>query len=300
MLDIIITGVILGLLYSLVSLGLTLIYGISGIVNLMHGGFFVLGAYFYGIFLSYLLSLAPQTHLVVAQISAIILSCLSVAIIGIVFYRITLHQILGNEVSILIASMCACLAIHNLIYAINSEMALSFGIRLLIPGTVKLMNVVVPTANLVAAVVSIAGFTILSLFILKTNVGKAMKALSQDLEAAMLMGISLERIYIIASGLSAGLAGLGGIMYTSVITMGVSAAMWLLGLSWSFAAVVLGGLGSIKGSLLGGIILGVVFVSVMKTIPAAGVLQNSVPFIVIILMLMIRPKGIFGKRVEME
>jgi branched-chain amino acid transport system permease protein len=127
-----------------------------------------------------------------------------------------------------------------------------------------------------------------------------MKALSQDLEAAMLMGVSTEKLYMFTTAISASLAGLAGILYTSTLTQNVSAYMWLTSLAVSFTIVLLGGLGSIKGSLIGGLIFGLAETAIIKIVPKAGVLQQSFPFIVILIALVIRPKGLFGKRVEME
>jgi len=299
--SIIIYGIIVGLTYALIALGFSLIYGISGIVNLTHGAFFVIGAYLYGILLGHLSGFIPPTYSYLTPILAMILSSIITGIAGSIFYRITIHQILGDDVSILIASMLSCLIFQKIIYVTMGAMpAFSYSIPPLASGMVTLINVSVPRGQAIAALISFIGFATLSLFISKTKTGRAMKALSQDLEAAMLMGVSTEKLYMLANALSAGLASLGGILYTSTVTFGVTSYMWLIGLSLAFSSVVVGGLGSIKGSLLGGIILGLAQVSAMKTIPRSGELQTSIPFIIIILVLMIRPKGIFGKRVEME
>jgi branched-chain amino acid transport system permease protein len=299
--SIIIYGIIVGLTYALIALGFSLIYGISGIVNLTHGAFFVIGAYLYGILLGHLSGFISPAYSYLTPILAMILSSIITGIAGSIFYRITLHQILGDDVSILIASMLSCLIFQKIIYVTMGAMpAFSYSIPPLASGTVTLINVSVPRGQAIAALISLIGFATLSLFISKTKTGRAMKALSQDLEAAMLMGVSTEKLYMLANALSAGLASLGGILYTSTVTFGVSSYMWLIGLSLAFSSVVVGGLGSIKGSLLGGIILGLAQVSAMKTIPRSGEIQTSIPFIIIILVLIIRPKGIFGKRVEME
>ncbi|MEM3703658.1 MAG: hypothetical protein QXX79_04485, partial [Candidatus Bathyarchaeia archaeon] len=101
--SIIILGVVIGFTYALIALGFTLIYGISGIVNLTHGAFFVIGAYLYGIILEQLSIYVPPTYPYLAPVLAMILSSTITGIIGSIFYRITLHQILGDDVSILVA-----------------------------------------------------------------------------------------------------------------------------------------------------------------------------------------------------
>jgi len=298
---IIIFGTISGLIYSLIALGFTLVYGISGMANLTHGVFFVVGAYLYGVFSSYLSGLISPAFFYLIPVLAMLSSFVLTGIIGSVFYRVTLHQILGDEVGILIASICGCIIFQQLIYIImGMTAAFNFRIELLIPGKITLINTDVLAGQSLAALISLLAFVILSLFISKTKTGKAMKALSQDLEAAMLVGISTEKLYMFTTAISAGLASLAGVLYTSTITQGVSSYMWMLGLAISFTVVILGGLGSIKGSLIGGLILGFTGTAAIKILPEAGVLQQSIPFIVIILVLIIRPKGLFGKRVEME
>ena len=299
--QILIFGIINGLIYALIALGFTMAYGISGIVNLAHGAFFVIGAYLYGVLLKPLSNSIPPEFSYVTPITAAILSFIITGLIGSIFYRITLHQILGDEVSILITSIIGCIIFQKLIYiTMGYSAAFQFKIEPFTSGQIKILNTTVQTGQALATVISIIAFTVLAIFISKTKTGRAMKALSQDLESAMLMGISTEKIYILTTLLSAGLASLAGILYTSTITQGVASQMWMSALAISFTVVVLGGLGSIKGSILGGLIFGISEAAATRLLPAGGVLQQSIPFIVIIIALLIRPKGLFGKRIEME
>lgn len=295
---ILIFGLIRGLIYALIALGFTLAYGISGILNLTHGAFFVIGAYLYGIFLSYLIPIFSY----LAPILAIILSCIATGLIGSAFYRITLHQLLGDEVGILITAILGCVIFQHLIYlTLRREAAiLQFRIEPLVSGQIKLLNTNVFAGQALAAIISVIAFAVLAIFISKTRIGRAMRALSQDLESAMLMGVSTEKTYILTTMISAGLASLAGILYTSTITEGVRSFFWIQALAISFTVVILGGLGSIKGSILGGLIYGIAETAAIRILPRGGALQQSIPFIVIILALLIRPKGLFGKRIEME
>jgi branched-chain amino acid transport system permease protein len=298
---ILIFGIINGLIYSLVALGFTTAYGISGIVNLAHGAFFVVGAYLYGLFLQPLSNIIPQEFSFLAPVTAAILSIIITGVIGSIFYRITLHHILGDEVSILITSIIGCVIFQKLIYiTMGYAAAFQFRIEPLLSGQVRVLNTYVPSGHVLAAIISLIAFSVLAIFISKTKTGRAMKALSQDLESAMLMGVSTEKMYTFTSLLSAGLASLAGILYTSALTQGVASQMWMQALAISFTVVVLGGLGSIKGSIFGGLIFGIAEYAATKLLPGGGVLQQSIPFIVIIIALLIRPKGLFGKKIEME
>ena len=298
---ILIFGIINGLIYALVALGFTMAYGISGIVNLAHGVFFVVGAYLYGVLLTPLSKIISPDFPYLATLTAALLSIIITGFIGSIFYRITLHHILGDEVSILITSILACIIFQKLIYiTVGYAAAFQFRIEPFAYGQIKILSTYVPTGQALATLISLIAFAVLAIFITKTKIGRAMKSLSQDLESAMLMGVSTEKMYIFTTFISAGLASLAGTLFTSTLTQGVASQMWMQALAISFTVVVLGGLGSIKGSLLGGLIFGIAEAAATRILPGGGVLQQSIPFIVIIIALLIRPKGLFGKRIEME
>ena len=127
-----------------------------------------------------------------------------------------------------------------------------------------------------------------------------MRAASQDREVAMLMGINTERLYMLAMVVSAMLAAVASIFITASTSMSAGAYMWLHPLGLSFSIVILGGLGSIKGSLLGGFIIGYAEQTVAIAVPEGGAIIGVVPLTVMLLVLLLRPKGLFGKRIELE
>jgi branched-chain amino acid transport system permease protein len=299
--QIILYGAISSFIYALLSLGFTLIYGVSGIINLTHGAFFLIGAYIFGYLSIFFSSFLPVDLLNIVPLLALIITPILTAIIGSIFYRLTLHQIVGDEVAILVASMCGCIIFQQLIWQFfGATSAMRFAIPIILPGTFSIANVVMINAQVLAAVLSCLLFASLWVFISKTKSGKAMKALSQDVEAAMLVGVSVEKMYMLTSAISAGIACISGVLYTSSITLGVSAPMWLQALALSFSVVILGGLGSVKGTLFGALIFGYAETTFARVFPESGTLIQSFPFIVMILVLIIRPKGLFGKRIEME
>jgi branched-chain amino acid transport system permease protein len=143
-------------------------------------------------------------------------------------------------------------------------------------------------------------YVCLWVFTAKTKAGKAVKALSQDIEAAMLMGVNAPKMYMVIAGIAAGLASIASVLKISAYAEPASALMWIEYLSLSFSIVILGGLGSTKGTVLGALIFGYVHAIVEFQFPKAGSLLPILPFAVMILILFIRPKGLFGKRIEME
>jgi len=296
--QVIVSGAITSSIYAVVALGFTLIYGVSGIINLAHGAFFMIGAYIFGSFDNFFFSLFPAEFSYMAPVLALIVTPVLVGIIGSIFYRLTFHQILGDQIATLVVSICGCIFFQQIIYMIfGSVLCFRFPITPMITGNFTLLGVGVVAPHALAAVLSLILFAGVWIFIAKSRSGKAMKALSQDLEAAMLVGVSVEKMYMLTSAISAGIASIAAVFYTS-ITASASWDMWLVGLAYSFCIVILGGLGSMKGTLLGALIFGYAVTYISLTY--GGGLVTSFPFIVMIVVLIIRPKGLFGKRIEME
>lgn len=298
--QIIINGFLSGLIYALLSIGFALIYGYSGLLNLAHGAYFVIGAYTFAV----LASLLPCTILGIPCspiVLALVLAPIITGIIAAVHYKLTLSPVVGDDLSILIVSSCSCLIIQQILWLIfGSVKAMQFLIPSLIEGNANIMGVTVTNNLLLSAILSLTLFVLLTLFVSKTKIGRAMRALHQDLEAAMLMGINREKMFIFTVMLSGLLACLGGIFITSSTSRVTSVYGWLEPLAVSFAIVILGGLGSIMGTLLGGLIFGYSIAIVQNVFPGGGVLVPAVPFFILIFILTVRPKGILGKRIEME
>lgn len=301
MIDIIIYGVISGLIYSFIASGFSLMYGVSGVVNLTYGAFFMIGAYLFGNLYGILAYNVPPEYSYLIPILALLTATIITGIVGSIYYRLTLHQVLGDEVTILIISLFGCVIFQQIVYLIMGPVyAAQYPIPTLMPGTFTLWDVRIEIDRAVAAVVSLICFVGLWIFTARARLGKAMKALSQDLEAAMLMGANVGKIYILVAGIVAGLACIASVLKISAYATPASALMWVEYMSYAFSIVILGGLGSLRGTMVGGLIFGFVHAIVEKSFPQAGALMPIVPFTVIIIILILRPKGLFGKRIEME
>lgn len=288
--EILLFGGIAGVIYGLLALGFTLIFGVSGVTNLAHGSFYMLGAYMFYFFETGFFELPP--------IAASVLAAVSVAIMGGIIYRVVIHSIVEDEVAVMVVTVSLALTLQQIILLI-------FGTepRVVTPffqGAVDIGGLKLTHTLITAFVASVALVAALMLFVAKAKIGKAMRAVSQDREVAMLMGINTTRVYILTMALSAALAALAGIFLTATTTRIASYWMWLPPLALSFSIVILGGLGSIKGSLIGGLIIGYSQNAVAILVPEGGAIISVVPFSVMVLVLLLRPKGFFGKRVEME
>jgi branched-chain amino acid transport system permease protein len=295
--QIILLGTVTSLIYALLALGFTLIYGVSGIINLAHGALVMVGAYIFGSLNGFFPSLFPAEFSYIATVLALIVTPILTAIIGSIFYRLTLHQILGDQIATLVVSICGCLLFQQLIWMTFGPMLASRYPIAFFPGNFTVAGVTIISAQALGAVVSILLFATLWIFIAKSRSGMAMKALSQDLEASMLMGVSVEKMYMFTSAISGAIASIAGVFYAS-ITGAANMGLWLQALAISFSVVILGGLGSIKGTVIGALIFGYSVTAI--ALLSGGALVTSFPFIVLIIVLIVRPKGLFGKRIEME
>jgi branched-chain amino acid transport system permease protein len=288
---IILFGAIIGGIYALLALGFTLIYGVARVTNLAHGSFYMVGAYLFSVFgtISFFRSWL---------ILALILSVILVGILGGVVYRLTIHPVIGDDVAIMVVTVSFGLIFQQLMLIFFG--AKNQGLLPFAKGSVIVWGVTLTYTQIVTFAVSMILFASLMVFIAKTKIGKAMRAVSQDREVAMLMGINTDRLYMLTMGLAAMLSGTAGIFHVASSIGYAAPWIWLYPLSLAFCIVVVGGLGSIKGTLIGGFIIGYSEQIVALAVPQGGGLVPVVPFAILVVVLLLRPKGLFGKRVEME
>jgi len=280
-LEILIFGAVTSAIYAMLAVGFTLIFGVARILNLAHGSFYALGAYG-----AYLLTSVFNLPLVVATPLVV----LGVALFGMVVERVLIRPMRKSQLAVLMISLAIALVVEQMLF-------LSFGSEYRnVPSFVEQKYVVggVDVAGqrlltLLVAVVSIGG---LYLFIQRTRLGSAILAISQDPEAAQYMGIPSDRIFGIVMALSAGLAALAGIMAGPFLS--VQPSMHLLPIVKAFAIVVVGGLGSIPGSIVAALMLGYAETFVAYGISTAW--TEIVSVAATLLMLVLRPAGFFGKR----
>jgi branched-chain amino acid transport system permease protein len=280
-LEILIFGAVTSAIYAMLAVGFTLIFGVARILNLAHGSFYALGAYG-----AYLLTSVFNLPLVVATPLVV----LGVALFGMVVERVLIRPMRKSQLAVLMISLAIALVVEQVLF-------LSFGSEYRnVPSFIEQKYVVggVDVAGqrlltLLVAVVSIGG---LYLFIQRTRLGSAILAISQDPEAAQYMGIPSDRIFGIVMALSAGLAALAGIMAGPFLS--VQPSMHLLPIVKAFAIVVVGGLGSIPGSIVAALMLGYAETFVAYGISTAW--TEIVSVAATLLMLVLRPAGFFGKR----
>ena len=286
-LDIFISSLINGSTYALLAIGFSLIFGVARIVNVAHTAFYMLAAYFiyYG---SHKLGLHPALCMLVA--------ILPVTLIGLLSYRLFIDPIREHEGAVLIATIALAMAMQEIMLLLFTGDFL--GVPSLIEGYRMVFGVKVAYQQLLSIAVALLVLTVVWAFLLKTRLGLAIRSTAQDREVANLMGMNESRVAMITMGVSVGLAAFTGAVIAPLTI--VNPFMWMPPLIMMMAVVVLGGLGSIKGSFVGAYILGFAEALVVFLVPMGSYLKGSVALSIMILVLLIRPEGLFGIAFEEE
>jgi len=274
-----INGVTLGLSYVLIALGLTIIFSIMGIVNFAHGEIYMLGAF--AIFVS-------VTQLGVNFFLGLIIAVAAVGFFGIIVERILFRKFRGQELNGLVLSLALSILLQNLALVIWGGEDRSF------PSPFSGQSLDIFSASLsvdrvFTVAVGILALIFIYFFINRTKTGQAMQAVAQDLEAAALQGIDINRIGSATFFIGCALAGLAGALLAPIYF--VSPYIGLLPVLKAFVVIVLGGLGSIAGAFVGGMLLGGIDSLCLYFL---GTLGDMAGFVILILVIIFKPAGLLG------
>ena len=269
-------GLQTGSIYALVALGYSMVYGIILLLNFAHGDIIMVGAYaaFYAMTTFHM-------HPIVSVVIAIIASTL----LGVVIEKV------------------AYTPLRLLITAIGISFLLENGAQLLfgsdtksmdpiVPGNISLGSVTISNAALLTILVTIVAMAALTLIVQKTKLGKAMRAVSEDMGAAQLMGISLNRTISFTFAIGSALAGIGSVLYLCAYQQASPTMGSMLGLK-AFVAAVLGGIGSIPGAMIGGFAIGLL--EALVSAVGLSIWKDGVVFAILIVVLLVKPTGILGR-----
>ena len=288
-----VNGISLGSIYALIALGYTMVYGVLRLINFAHGDVYMLGAYV-GYYLSR--KLKGDEPALANALLVMLGAMLACAIIGIVIERFAYRPVRrAARLTLLITAIGVSLFIENaaqLVFGPDPKFFPSLAPRAdFMVGGVRLTS-----EQLTVIAVSFLLMLLLRFFILKTRTGKAMRAVSFNLDTAKLMGISTDRIIAITFALGSALAAAAGVL----IGMQIPKIDPLMGINYglkAFVAAVLGGIGNIPGAVLGGLLIGASEVMVVGYL--SSTFRDAIAFGILILVLLLRPQGILG-RVQKE
>jgi branched-chain amino acid transport system permease protein len=279
------SGLLIGGIYAFIAIGLNLIFGVIRVANFAQGEFVMLG-----MFITYLI----QSNF---QIDPYISAWLIVAplgfILGALVYILVIRRLLDDHYMQMFATFGLIYVFQNLVLSLSRGEAKQT--KSVVAGKIiSVFGLDVSIPRLMVLLVSIAIAYLLTQFLKRTMIGTAMRAVAQDQKTSTLMGINTNRIYLLTFGISAALAAMAGALLTP--SYGATSQIGFGFVLPAFAVVVLGGLGSVKGSLIGGILIGVVEGLAGYLIDPQ--IKQAVWFTLFLIVLVIRPNGLFGKSVK--
>ena len=286
LLEQVINGMMTGSIYVLIALGMVLIYGVMHVLNFAHGVLFMLGGYFCHFFF---------TRLTGSYAIALVLSMAALAAVGIVLERGVFRPLQGNLRNQVIASLGLILVIENLVVALWGPNAL----QMKIPATERLVPVGelrFPLQHLMIIGVTALVVAAMFVFLKWTRAGTALRATSQNRHAALVVGIPVERMDVASFAIGTALAALGGALVGPLFL--VFPLMGDAPMVKGLAGILLGGMGSVPGAVIGGLIIGVA--EAVSTLFLPTDYRDSVAFAIMVLILLVRPRGLFGVRTRGE
>ena len=269
----------LAMVYVLVALGLTLIFSILEIINFAHGEFYMLGGYVtYYVFAVFGLY----------YFATLGLAILAVGLAGVVAERLIFRYLRGKTLNAFIVSL-------GLLWVMQASAQLSFGVLdkpvpSAFSGIVRAFGLVISVERLVVSLSAIVLIAALYLFLRGSRPGRAMRAVAQDADAAALQGVDIELVSALGFGIGCALAGGAGGLLAPVFA--VSPAMGALPVVKAFIIIIIGGMGSLPGAVVGGLLLG--SVEGLGSLFMGSAAVNVLGFLVVILVLLVRPRGLFG------
>lgn len=280
LLKIVIQGLLLSGLYALIAVGFTLIFSIGRVLNLAYGAYLMIGGYVF-FWISQSLKMPKLLGVAVAVAVGVLM--------GLLIFRLLVRPLKGNHVAVEISTLILAVILQSgvvLVFGDSSKILLA-----IVPGVSIVAGASVTYNILVAAMASWAILIGLHLYVRNTHTGRAMQAVSMDPKGAAISGIEPNRINMITWGISGGLGALGGVFFASYTQL--SPSMWVGPLIISVAVVIVGGIGSVMGTLIVAHIIG--FMEVIVVAAIAPELRGVFTMLLIIGVLVIRPRGLFGR-----
>ena len=285
--SIIVNGLVTSGVYALLAVGFSLIFGVARIVNLAHTAFYMLAAY-----LIYSLAITAGLNLPLSIVLAIAI----VTTVGTISYKFIIARVRQHEATTLIVTIALAIIIQE-------AMFIGFGgdprsVPKLISGATDIFGVAVLNQQMLTLGVVLLLLLGTWAFLMKTRLGVAIRATAQDREVANLMGMDVPRIEMVTMAISVAFAAIAGALIAPLFVL--TPGMWMHPLVMILAVVVLGGLGSIKGSFVGAFILGFAETLVVFLAPSGAFLRTSVALTIMLVVILIRPQGLFGIVFEEE
>ena len=274
-------GLQTGSIYALVALGYSMVYGIILLLNFAHGDIIMVGAY---------VAFYAMTNFHLHPIVSVIIAVITSTLLGVVIEKVAYTPLRSApRLSLLITAIGISFLLENgaqLLFGADTK-----SMDTLVPGNVTFGPVTVSYTAILTIIVAVIAMVALTLLVQKTKLGKAMRSVSEDMGAAQLMGISLNKTISFTFAVGSALAGIGSVLYLCAYSQASPTMGSMLGLK-AFVAAVLGGIGSIPGAMVGGFAIGLLEALVAAV--GLSVWKDAVVFAILIVVLLVKPSGIMG------
>lgn len=281
--SVIFDGLSLGAIYALIALGYTMVYGIAKMLNFAHGDIIMVGAY------AVFTTLAAGGNLAIGVLASVI-GC---TLMGIIIEKVAYRPLRGvTPIAVLITAIGVSYLLQSIAQLIFGAKAQSVSLPSL--GAVNIAGTNVSVSSILTMGISAVIMIALTLFIKKTRTGRAMLAVSEDRGAAQLMGINVNKIITVTFAIGSALAAFASVFYLFQIPTAEPTLGSMPGIK-AFTAAVIGGIGSIPGAMIGGVLLGVIE-KICLAVPVLAPYTTAVEFSLLILILLVRPIGLLGKK----
>jgi len=280
-----INAISIGSLYALMAIGLAMVFGILRLINFAHGDLIMVGSY------GALLLLVLGTPFWVAALGGIVASTIA----GLLMERVAYRPIRGApDVSMLLTSFAVTILLENVAILVFSPTPRAFPAPSFLNSTFRFGQLQISRIDVVAIIVTVILLVLLTLFVTRTKLGISMRAASEDLLAAHLMGINVNRVIATAFAIGSMMAGVVGLLWSARVGK-VDPLMGFYPVLKAFVASVIGGLGSLAGAVLGGFLLGFLEILLQGLLPSSlAPFRDAFVFVALIILLLFRPNGIMG------
>jgi len=281
-----INGVSLGSIYAVIALGYTMVYGIAKMLNFAHGDVIMVGAY---------IVFALTSYAGVNPYLALVISMAACTLLGMAIERFAYKPLRGaSPLAVLITAIGVSYFLQNMALLIFGSQAKSFTSIVNLPAlTLADGKITISAETIVTIIVSLIIMVSLTLFVNKTKPGRAMLAVSEDKGAAQLMGVNVNATISLTFAIGSGLAAVAGVLLCSAYPTLSSQTGAMPGIK-AFVAAVLGGIGSIPGAVIGGVLIGII--EILSRSYISSQMADAIVFAVLIIVLLVKPTGILGKK----
>ena len=280
MLQVLIQGLLLSGLYALIAVGFTLIFSVGRVLNLAYGAYLLIGGYTYFYF---------AQSLGMPKFAGVVLAGIVGCVLGILKFQLIVKPLKGNHVAIEISTLILAVFLQSvIIFAFGDSSKILLPI---IPGVERIAGAAIPFSNLFAAIASWVILISLWWFVKSTHMGRAMQAVSMDAKGAAISGVDANKINMFTWAISGALGAIAGVFFASYTQL--YPGMWVAPLIIAVAVVIVGGIGSIIGTLIVAHIVG--FLEILTSSYIAPELRGVFTMLLIIVILIWRPSGLFGR-----